>query len=283
MRVHCLAFLWLIYLALPNKSHSTHGDLPHLGEKTQQVTLEKNCGHHLGILGVLSPSPREETKTIGDPADFINRAIAANNEVWAKQFEEIGKRYHPPNVENFRTSVLLPGGQLVNASIGPFYYTVDQTIYLPEEFWNFMKDTLRTDAQAARAYVIAHETAHHVQNLLGYTLISNSNLAKATSESAKNQITTRVELHADYLAGRWARSVYGPNQLFSRNEVADVVKFVSKVGDDEIARLLERPFFVDNSTHGTSAKRKEAFAAGFRNHTAFERTVIPEGTTPLFR
>ena len=55
----------------------------------------------------------------------------------------------------------------------------------------------------AIAYVIAHEIGHHVQNQMG--ILEEVHQARAqVSEVRGNQLTVRLELQADFLAGVWA-------------------------------------------------------------------------------
>ncbi len=51
--------------------------------------------------------------------------------------------------------------------MGPFYCPGDQKLYLDFAFFQELKNEFKAPGDFAQAYVIAHEVAHHVQNLLG--------------------------------------------------------------------------------------------------------------------
>jgi uncharacterized protein len=248
-----------------------------------------SCFFLLGAATALSASPtaRVPANTASSPSlsaicrnlfeliwrlnhyDFVYSATRANARVWAKEFQKLGRTYVPPKVKIFEKSVVLPTGEKVRSYDGPFYWRSNQTIYLTPEFG--------TQPQAAKEYVIAHEAAHHVQNLLGYAKKYDEARAKLRNSWERNENEVRRELHAEYLAGKWARLVHGPSKRFGNEDIADIFNFIHTNGDDALAKLEGTEFFEANSTHGTSVQRKQAFAAGFYGDTSFEQSVVPAG------
>lgn len=57
------------------------------------------------------------------------------------------------------------------ALTGPFYCPVNETVYLDRPFMQQLMQRSQDDAAEALGYVVAHEVAHHIQNVLGTTTL----------------------------------------------------------------------------------------------------------------
>jgi predicted metalloprotease len=111
------------------------------------------------------------------------------------------------------------------------------------------------------AYVIAHEVGHHVQNQLGIMDEYNS-LRSQMSQTEFNELTVRLELQADYLAGVWAH--YAENMdLLDEGDIQEAMNAASAVGDDRIQKQTQGYVVPDSFTHGTSEQRMRWFMKGF--------------------
>ena len=111
------------------------------------------------------------------------------------------------------------------------------------------------------AYVIAHEVGHHVQNQLGIMDEYNS-LRSQMSQTEFNELTVRLELQADYLAGVWAH--YAENMdLLDEGDIQEAMNAASAVGDDRIQKQTQGYVVPDRFTHGTSEQRMRWFMKGF--------------------
>jgi hypothetical protein len=114
----------------------------------------------------------------------------------------------------------------------------------------------------AQAYVIAHEVGHHVQNLLG---ISDKVQAARGNLSEKdfNQLSVRLELQADCLAGVWANHADRVRQVVEPGDIDEALNAASQIGDDRLQKQTRGQVTPDSFTHGTSEQRVHWFRRGF--------------------
>lgn len=194
------------------------------------------------------PSQKEE-----ELATFASQILAGTEDVWAREFEKMGKTYTPPKMVLFTGSVQSGCGGATSAT-GPFYCSADQAVYIDLSFFEQMEKQMGAGGDFAYAYVIAHEVGHHVQYLLG-TLGQAHNLMSRVPEAEANQISVRLELQADFYAGIWA---YHDNELFGSLEPGDIeegINAASKIGDDYLQRQAQGYDVPDSFTHGRSDQR----------------------------
>jgi predicted metalloprotease len=146
-----------------------------------------------------------------------------------------------------------------SANTGPFYCPVDKNVYLDLGFFQELQDRFgAADAPFARAYVVAHEYGHHVQDLLG-ALSSSGNETGATGRSV------RTELQADCYAGVWAHNAASTGflQPISPDQVAAADAAAKAVGDDHIQQQSGGGVDPDSFSHGTSEQRVRWFTTGY--------------------
>ena len=89
---------------------------------------------------------------------------------------------------------------LASSATGPFYCPGDDKIYLDTDFFQTLERQFGVYGDFAKAYVIAHEVGHHVQNVIGILPKFNS-MRRQMSQTDANQMSVRVELQADCFAG----------------------------------------------------------------------------------
>ena len=184
---------------------------------------------------------------------FSKRILAGTEDVWTKLFREQGLEYEAPTMVLYDgTTTSACGG--ANASVGPFYCSADQSLYIDLSFFKNMRQTLGADGDFAYGYVIAHEVGHHVQYLLG-TLGKAHEAMNRLSEAEANQISVRLELQADFLAGVWA---HHDNEMFGSIEPGDLdeaLDAAQKIGDDYLQQQAQGYVVPESFSHGTGAQR----------------------------
>ncbi|HSQ19183.1 MAG TPA: neutral zinc metallopeptidase, partial [Blastocatellia bacterium] len=186
--------------------------------------------------------------------------LADTEDVWTEVFNQAGRQYPKPTLVLF-TDQVRSGCGVAGSSVGPFYCPSDQKVYIDLAFYRELKTRFRAPGDFAQAYVIAHEIGHHVQNLLGTMQNVNRAQGRATKEGA-NELSVRLELQADFLAGVWAhhaqiRGVVEPG------DIDEALGAASAIGDDRLQRESQGYVVPDSFTHGTSEQRVRWFRKGF--------------------
>ena len=198
--------------------------------------------------GTYQPTAEEE-----ELAKFSSQILAGTEDVWTQEFKKMGRTYQPPRLVLFTGSVQSGCGG-ASSSMGPFYCSADQSVYIDLSFFSQMKQQLGADGDFAYAYVIAHEVGHHVQYLLGILDNAHQQMSRL-SEKESNRISVRLELQADYFAGIWA---YHDNKMFNSLEDGDIeegLNVASKIGDDYLQKQAQGYTVPDSFNHGTSDQR----------------------------
>ena len=150
---------------------------------------------------------------------------------------------------------------------GPFYCPADRKVYLDLGFFRELRGRFGAPGDFAQAYVIAHEFGHHVQNLLGIMQPGRARRSARTRASA-NELSVRLELQADCLAGVWAHSAY-ERSLLEEGDLEEGLDAAAAVGDDRIQAADDRAGSTRRRfTHGTSEQRASWFKRGFEGGDA---------------
>lgn len=206
--------------------------------------------------GQVATSPEEEQM-----AQFISVVLKDTETVWGKIFEQSGSTYQQPKLVMFRDQVQSACGYASGAS-GPFYCPGDQKVYLDLSFFDELKSKFGAYGDFAVAYVIAHEVGHHVQDQLG--ILEKANSARARSgQSEANDISVRIELQADFLAGMWAHYEQSLLNVLETGDIDEAMNAAAAVGDDVLQKRYQGRVIPDSFTHGSAAQRKEWFRKGY--------------------
>ena len=201
-------------------------------------------------------SPEEDQQ-----AEFVSVVLASTEDTWNRIFpREFGGNYREPELVLFSDAVQ-SGCGFAQSAVGPFYCPADQTVYIDLSFYQDLKYKLGAPGDFAQAYVVAHEVGHHVQNLLG---VSDQVRAaqRRTSQKQANQLSVRLELQADCLAGLWANR---NQELLERGDIEEALNAASQIGDDNLQKRQRGYVTPDSFTHGSAAQRVEWFTRGYRS------------------
>jgi len=205
-------------------------------------------------------SAYQQTAEEQELAEFVSVVLADTESVWNDIFTGIKQDYQEPNLVLFSGQVQSACGT-AGASTGPFYCPGDSKVYIDLSFAEELRTTFNAPGDFALAYVVAHEVGHHVQNQLG-VMDEVQRLRQSLSQKDYNELSVRLELQADYLAGVWAHNAEDMN-LLEKGDMEEALNAASAVGDDRIQKQAQGYIVPDSFTHGTSAQRKSWFMKGF--------------------
>jgi predicted metalloprotease len=216
--------------------------------------------------------PQNKQQTSINPADdrdaplkeFVSVVMRDTEDVWGKLFrEQISARYQEPKLVLFKGQVRSACGA-ATASVGPFYCPGDSNVYLDFDFFRDLKNDLKAPGDFAMAYVIAHEVGHHVQNLLGLSA-KVQGMQNRAGKKESNELSVRLELQADYLAGVWAHHAQSQKKILQEGDIEEAINAASKIGDDTLQKRAQGRVMPDLFTHGTSKQRVTWFSRGFKS------------------
>ncbi|WP_029557683.1 neutral zinc metallopeptidase [Xanthobacter sp. 91] len=213
-----------------------------------------------------APAPQRGRPT-APPTDQLGRFAAAvlaqTEDVWTELFRADGKTYQDPKLVLFSGSTRSACGGAQSA-MGPFYCPLDQKVYLDLTFFQEMKSRFKAGGDFAQAYVIAHEVGHHVENLIGILPKVQQAQARASSRAEANNLSVRVELMADCLAGVWAYHANDRFRILEPGDVEQALNAASAIGDDTLQKRSQGFAVPDSFTHGTSQQRVNWFTRGLK-------------------
>jgi uncharacterized protein len=191
---------------------------------------------------------------------FVKVVLAGTEDVWNEIFRQSGQQYREPTLQLFTDEARSACGR-AGAAVGPFYCPNDEKVYIDLAFFRELETRFRAPGDFAQAYVVAHEVGHHVQDLLG-TMDRVNSVRDRVSEEQNNDLSVRLELQADFLAGVWAHYAKQKGKL-EPGDVEEALGAASAVGDDRLQKEAQGYVVPDSFTHGTSEQRIRWFRKGF--------------------
>ncbi|WP_374470397.1 neutral zinc metallopeptidase [Phenylobacterium sp.] len=221
----------------------------------------------MSVVGGGGTQVQQQEGVRGTPADEAGRfvdVVATNvDDVWTQVFRQQGQQYQPPAAVVIYDRATGTGCGTGQAAMGPFYCPPDRKVYLDLSFWQDLETQLGARGEAARAYVIAHEIGHHVQNLTGA-----SEMSRRLGSKGEESGSVRLELQADCYAGVWAAhaaQVSNGQVALDPRDIEDGLRAAAAVGDDTLQRKSQGRVMPDAFTHGSSEQRMRWFRVGVQS------------------
>jgi uncharacterized protein len=214
-----------------------------------------------------APSGQQQAVPV-DPAqdklkDFVSVVLADTEDTWGDIFQKGGARYERPKLVLFTGAVRSACG-LAQSAVGPFYCPGDQKVYIDLDFYKMLEQRFGAPGEFAKAYVVAHEIGHHVQNLLGISGKVHAVMERSSRERA-NQLSVRLELQADCYAGIWANHANRSRHILQAGDVEAGLNAAAAIGDDRLQMQAKGYVAPESFTHGSSAQRVQWFRRGLES------------------
>jgi hypothetical protein len=188
------------------------------------------------------------------------RAVLGDTEdTWNALLERGGRDYQEPRLVLFTRAVESACG-FASSAVGPFYCPGDRQVYLDLAFFQDLSSRFGAPGDFARAYVIAHEIGHHVQNELGISERFDRQRARLGQEQA-NALSVRLELQADCFAGVWGHYAR-QRDIVDFADVRAGLAAAAAIGDDRLQMQSQGYVAPESFTHGSSEQRVAWFNRG---------------------
>lgn len=197
---------------------------------------------------------------------------------WTSEARSLGVSYTSPEFFLFQDSTDTSCGQ-ASAATGPFYCPPDRAVFLDTAFYDDLQSQYGSSGgPLAQMYVVAHEWAHHIQQLQG----SFANTDRSGTGASSGSV--RVELQADCYAGAWVGDAAATKDAngetffepITRSQITDALSAASAVGDDSIQERATGRVDPDSFTHGSSEQRQRWFLRGYQQGaTSCDTLSIP--------
>ncbi|MEO7362984.1 MAG: neutral zinc metallopeptidase, partial [Gemmatimonadaceae bacterium] len=212
----------------------------------------------------INGAPVASTPSEDKMVEFVNFLMNDTDSTWSQIFAANGQQYVDPHLVLFRDAAQSACG-FAQSATGPFYCPGDQKVYIDLGFFDELSSRkFGAPGEFARAYVLAHEFGHHVQNLLGTERAMRR--AQQQNPQSANALSVAMELQADCFAGIWAASANKRN-IIEPGDIEGGLTAAAAVGDDRLQKMGTGHVNPESFTHGSSAQRMQWFQRGYTQGT----------------
>jgi predicted metalloprotease len=206
------------------------------GTNPMQILQLLSGGESASTTSAPAPGPQDPASPDDPGRKFVAVVLADTEDTWSEIFAADRGTYEKPRLVLF-TQATQTGCGFGQAATGPFYCPLDNTVYLDLSFFEEL-ERMGAPGDFARAYVIAHEVGHHVQNLTGIEGKVRQ-LRERVSEEQGNQLSVALELQADCFAGVWGH--HGAQRgLVQPGDAEEGLRAAAAIGDDRLQKTQQR-------------------------------------------
>lgn len=214
--------------------------------------------------GPVEGAPANTTPGEERLVDFVSFVLDSTQATWHEVLPTLGAQYRDARLVLFRDAVQSACG-FAQAAVGPFYCPSDEKVYVDLSFFEELRSRFGAPGDFAQAYVLAHEIGHHVQNVLGIEQQVRRAMQRGGGQS--NELSVRLELQADCLAGVWGHRA-ARQGILEPGDAEEGLGAAAAVGDDRIQQMSTGRVSPESWTHGSSTQRMTWFRRGFESGRA---------------
>ncbi len=208
-----------------------------------------------------------------DSQQMVELMMESIEDIWGEFLARGDYSYKKAKLVTYRGKVEYPCKDVGTAS-GPFYCPGSKSLYLDLDFLDGLQKKSPDVGDFARSYVVAHEVAHHMQNLVGVNSWIKDMKEGGVELSGPDGLVVAQELLADCLAGSWASYAQKKYAWVKPEQVDKMLQAVMAYGKEQAAIPGKAPMR-DPLTHGTFEQRQKWL------HTGIE-TGDPQRCLQLF-
>ena len=208
--------------------------------------------------------PAQDTGPQGEQVKFVRLVLGSTEDVWGDLFRQMNARYDPPKLVLFSGVVQSGCG---TAPVG------DRAVLLPGRseglprpvvLQRAVRSASARPATSRRPTSSPTRSATTSRTLLGITAQVERAQRQAGQEQA-NQLSVRLELQADCLAGVWAQPRQPEAEAARARRHRGGHQAAAAVGDDRLQKQARGYVVPDSFTHGSSAQRVRWFRRGIES------------------
>ncbi|GGK69414.1 hypothetical protein Ppa06_37350 [Planomonospora parontospora subsp. parontospora] len=212
---------------------------------TGAKALTHNPLYRTGKLTVPCGRHPDDFASVGAAKKHLTAMMGCMNASWSAQLKKAGLPFEKPVVRFLTTSNRACGASWPDNVAGLYCSGQRQMVIWLNDY------SIQAPADPDILHVLAHEYAHHVQNLTGITVAVGR--TRLRTEAQTLSYIRRIELQAECLAGTFLASIWA-SQEYTAEEWEGVVNVLRHSGDE--LRGQER-------THGSSKNRVAWLQKGF--------------------
>jgi predicted metalloprotease len=205
-------------------------------------------------------------------ANFFNTALPCLEAAWAPVMQRANLPYVRPKIVFPTGSVWSSGCGDVRAdeNVAAFYCPPDVALYMP--FKGLYTERVGNKPGSYLA-VFAHEFGHHIQAISGSLRAADQVTYEAGPDSAAGlEMSRRVELQADCLAGMWLAAAWNGKGSINDQIVREALADMYTRGDDNTPSQPR--------DHGTKQHSGQWHEHGYKTNRTFEcNTYLAEPKT----